>query len=190
MEIDIFSANNKYNIIYADPPWSYPKTGGIKSSRGAAKQHYATMSLDEIKALPVDSIAGDNCALFLWATFPQIEQALEVIKAWGFEYFGAGFVWVKRNPKTGKDAFGMGYWTRANPEVCFLAFKGKMKPQRRDMRQLVYAAASRHSEKPHEVREKIVALCGDLPRIELFARQHTDGWDVWGNETEKFNKLS
>ena len=174
--------DKKYNIIYADPPWEYRKTGGTQNSRGMAKQHYETMPVEDIKALPVQELAGDNCALFVWATFPQIQQALDVIRAWGFTYFGAGFVWVKRNPETGKDAFGMGYWTRANPEVCLLAFKGKMKPLRHDIRQLLYAPAGRHSEKPAEVRDLITQLCGDLPRIELFARQRVDGWDCWGNE--------
>lgn len=174
--------SNKYSIIYADPPWEYSKSGGMKNSRGMAKQHYSTMKLEAIKALPVQSISDKNCALFLWATFPQIAQALALITAWGFTYFGAGFVWVKHNPKSGKDAFGMGYWTRANPELCLLAFKGKMKPVRHDIRQLVYAPAQRHSEKPSVIRDLIVELCGDLPRIELFARQTTPGWDAWGNE--------
>ena len=173
---------NKYSIIYADPPWEYSKSGGMKNSRGMAKQHYSTMKLEAIKALPVQSISAENCALFLWATFPQIAQALAVITAWGFTYFGAGFVWVKHNPKSGKDTFGMGYWTRANPELCLLAFKGKMKPARHDIRQLVYAPAQRHSEKPSVIRNLIVELCGDLPRIELFARQTTPGWDAWGDE--------
>lgn len=188
MFTDIFNTDKKYNIIYADPPWTYAKTGGTKNSRGIAKQHYNTMSLSDIKGLPISTLAADNCALFMWATFPQIVQAIEAIKAWGFEYFNAAFVWVKRNPDTGKDAFGMGYWTRANPEVCLLAFKGKMKPVRHDIRQLVYAPAQRHSEKPNEVRNLIKELCGDLPRIELFARQSADGWDCWGNEVGKFDE--
>lgn len=172
----------KYSIIYADPPWNYIKTGGTKNSRGMAKQHYKTMTQEEICAMPVNRIADENCALFLWATFPQLRQAIEVIEAWGFDYFNAAFVWIKRNPKTGKDAFGMGYWTRANPEVCLLAFRGKMKPLRHDVRQLIYAPAGRHSQKPSEVREKILSLCGDIPRIELFAREKVHGWDAWGDE--------
>lgn len=174
--------DKKYSIIYADPPWNYPKTGGLKNSRGMAKQHYRTMSLDDICALPVSELAAENCALWLWATFPQIGPALRVIEAWGFQYFNAGFVWIKRNLKTGKDALGMGYWTRSNPEICLLAFRGKMIPLCHDIRQILYAPKGRHSEKPSEVRENIVSLCGDLPRIELFARQRTEGWDAWGNE--------
>lgn len=171
-----------YEIIYADPPWPYEKSGGMKSSRGLAKRHYRTMRLEEIMALPVGKLAAENCALWLWTTFPQYGAALEVIEAWGFTYFNAGLVWVKRNPATGKDAMGMGYWTRANPEACLLAFRGRMEPLRHDVRQLLYAPAGRHSEKPPEARERIVALCGDRPRIELFARQRAAGWDAWGDE--------
>lgn len=174
--------DKKYNIIYADPPWTYPKTGGLESSRGMAKQHYSTMSLDDICSLPVSALAEENCALWLWATFPQIGSALKVIESWGFQYFNAGFIWIKRSLKTGKDALGMGYWTRANPEICLLAFRGKMVPLRHDIRQILYAPKGRHSEKPSEVRENIVSLCGDLPRIELFARQRAAGWDAWGDE--------
>lgn len=176
--------DRRYNVIYADPPWEYGKSGGTKNSRGLAKQHYRTMSAQEICELPVGEISAENCALFLWATFPQIKQALAAIEAWGFEYFGAAFVWIKRNEQTGKDAFGMGYWTRANPEVCLLAFRGRMTPLRHDIRQLVYAPAGKHSEKPEIVRELITDLCGDIPRIELFARNKADGWDVWGDEVD------
>ena len=174
----------KYQVIYADPPWEYSKTGGIKNSRGMAKQFYKTMNINEICSLDVMSITDNDCVLFLWATYPQIPNALMVIKSWGFSYFGLAFEWIKRNPKTGKDAFGMGYWTRANPEPCFLAVRGKPKPKSHSVRQLTYAIQGQHSEKPNIFREKIVELCGNIPRIELFARQKTSGWDVWGNEVE------
>lgn len=174
---------SKYQVIYADPPWTYPKTGGTKSSRGMAKQFYGTMLLQDIKALPISDIATDNCILFLWSTYPQLPNALEVINSWGFTYFGLGFEWIKKTA-TGKDFFGMGYWTRANPEPCLIAIKGKPKPQSHAIRQLLYAPITKHSEKPQEVRERIVQLCGDVPRVELFARTKTDGWDVWGNEVE------
>ena len=181
MKVDIFSSQNKYSIIYADPPWTYEKTGGLKNSRGMAKQFYSTMSIDEIKSLPVKNISADDCVLFLWCTYPQLANGLEVIKSWGFEYFGLGFEWIKKT-KNGKDFFGMGYWTRANPECCLLAIKGKPKPKSHAIRQIVYSEIQEHSRKPNIVREKIIELCGDIPRIELFARQHADGWDCWGNE--------
>lgn len=187
MNVDIFNTDKKYNIIYADPPWTYPKTGGTKNSRGMAKQFYNTMSIEEIKSLPIKNITAENATLFLWCTYPQLPNGLETIKAWGFDYFGLGFEWIKKT-KSGKDFFGMGYWTRANPECCLLATKGKLKPQCHNIRQLVYAEIMQHSRKPEIVRENIVRLCGDLPRVELFARQQTDGWDCWGNETDKFSK--
>lgn len=181
MKIDIFNTNKKYNIIYADPPWTYPKTGGTKNSRGMAKQHYQTMTLEDIKTLPVSDISDENTSLFMWCTYPQLENGLEVIRAWGFNYFGLGFEWIKKTA-SGKDFFGMGYWTRANPECCLFATKGKPKPQCHNIRQLVYAQIEEHSKKPSIIRDHIVELCGDLPRIELFARQYSDGWDCWGNE--------
>lgn len=180
-ETTVTSKEKKYQIIYADPPWTYPKTGGLKNSRGMAKQFYNTMSLEEIKNLPISDIADSDSILFLWATYPQLPNALEVVKAWGFEYFGLGFEWIKKTAG-GKDFFGMGYWTRANPECCLLATRGKLKPKSHSVRQLTYAPLSNHSAKPSLVREKIVELCGDLTRVELFAREKTDGWDVWGNE--------
>lgn len=185
IEHNFIQNGKKYSIIYADPPWTYKASGGKKSARGLAKQHYNTMSLEDIMMLPVQEIVADNCALFLWTTLPKIPEAIKVIEAWGFSYFSAAFVWVKRG-RTGKDAVGMGYWTRANPEICLLAFKGRMKPQRHDIRQLLYAPARKHSEKPGEARDKIVQLVGDLPRIELFARQRAPGWDAWGDEVDRW----
>lgn len=187
--------STKYQIIYADPPWTYPKTGGTKSSRGMAKQFYPTMTIDEICSLPIREISDTNCLLFLWCPFPQISNGLKVMKSWGFEYFGLAFLWIKKT-NTGKDFFGMGYWTRTNPEPCFLAIKGKMKPHSHGIRQLIYAPIQEHSKKPTIIRDKIVELCGDLPRIELFARpisdlfQKDEGWDVWGNEVESDIELS
>lgn len=173
--------SGKFEIVYADPPWSYPKTGGTTNSRGMAKQFYKTMSKEEIKAIKVSSILAENCLLFLWSTFPKLPEAIEVISAWGFEYIGAGFIWIKKT-RHGKDFVGMGYWTRANPEVCLLAKKGKPKPLRHDIRQLFYSEIQKHSKKPDGIRKLIVDLCGDIPRIELFAREKSPGWDSWGNE--------
>lgn len=173
----------KYQIIYADPPWTYEKTGGTTNSRGMAKQFYQTMSIEDICNLPIGEIADENSALLLWATYPKLPTALKVIESWGFQYFGLGFEWIKKT-KNGKDFFGMGYWTRANSEPLLLAFKGKLKPLRHDIRQIVEAEKEEHSKKPDIFKEKIIQLIGDLPRIELFARQKTEGWDVWGNEVE------
>ena len=140
------------------------------------------MSLEEIKSLPVREIAAEDCALFLWATFPCLKEALEVIDAWGFTYKTVAFVWVKQNRKSESLFWGMGFWTRANAEICIIATKGHPKRVSCGIHQIIISHIEQHSKKPDEARNRIVALMGDLPRIELFARQKTDGWDVWGNE--------
>lgn len=177
MIVDIYNPNQKYSVIYADPPWTY-RNGG----NGAAKNHYATMTAEQIKNLPVAHLAKDNAVLFMWSTFPNLKHALETIEAWGFEYKTLAFNWVKRN-KSGNGWFwGLGFWTRANSEICLLAVKGKPKRISARVHSVVDAPIARHSAKPAEVRERIVELMGDVPRIELFARNTVPGWDAWGNE--------
>ena len=168
----------KYQIIYVDPPWSYNDQG----CRGTMANHYRGMSLVEVKALPISELAGQSCVLFLWATFPMLREALEVMDAWGFSYKSIGFLWVKLNRNSMGAFYGLGRWTRGNTEPCLLAVKGKPKRIAKDVFQLIMTPRQRHSQKPQEVRERIVQLMGDLPRIELFARQKTEGWDSWGNE--------
>lgn len=183
--------NKKYNIIYADPPWSYQRTAkkGNKKFTGCAEQHYNTMSLEEIKNLPIKDIQSDPCILFLWGTFPLINDALDVIKAWGFKYKTVAFTWIKTY-QNGNYCLSLGNYTRGNAEICLLARSGKEKVdiKRRDISQLIISQRGEHSRKPNEAREKILQLLGDLPRIELFSRTKTKGWDVWGNETSKFGK--
>lgn len=140
------------------------------------------MSIEEIKALPVGELADKNCALFMWLTFPCLYEAIDVIKAWGFQYKTVAFVWVKQNRKSNGLFWGMGYWTRANAELCILATRGKPKRISPRVHQIIISHVEQHSKKPDEARDRIIALMGDLPRIELFARQATKGWDVWGNE--------
>jgi len=183
----------KYNIIYADPPWSF-ETYSDKGKEKSADNHYECQDIEWIKNLPVKDITDDNCILFMWVTFPTLHQCFDVIKSWGFKYSTCGFVWVKSNKKYNKnqlsfveeekfDAFwGLGYWTRSNAEICLIAKKGTIERQARGVHQIVYEPIDKHSKKPDCVKEKIVQLCGDLPRIELFARQKTKDWDVWGNE--------
>ncbi len=142
------------------------------------------MSLEELAALPVPGIADADSILFLWATFPQLPEALRLIKAWGFSYRTVAFVWLKTNRKARTWFYGLGFWTRGNAEICLLATKGHPKRQSAGVHQLIVSPVEQHSKKPDEVRDKIVALMGDLPRIELFARKKTPGWDVWGNEVE------
>ena len=175
----------KYNIIYADPPWSY-KDKRDKHPRmcGGATSHYNTMSLEQIKALPIKDLAADNCMLFLWVTFPNLQEGLDVIKAWGFTYKTLGFSWIKTNKNNGKPFFGIGYYTKSNCEVCLIGVKGKPIKVSNSVSSVIISPRQEHSKKPDQIRDKIVELCGDVHRIELFARQKTEGWDVWGNEVE------
>lgn len=171
----------KYQIILADPPWAY-QVWSKKGAGRSAESHYPTMSIEDIKNLPVSELAAKDCILFMWVTFPTIREAFSVIDAWGFTYKTVAFVWVKQNKKSPSLFWGMGYWTRSNVELCLLATKGTPKCHSAGVHQVVIAPIAEHSRKPDIVREKIVELAGDLPRIELFARQSPAGWDVWGNE--------
>ena len=186
MVVDIFTTDRKYDVIYADPPWKYTNAGTAKSSRGNASKHYSTMTINEICELPVDRIASDRAVCFMWTTFPQYPEALKVMKAWGFMYMTAGFVWVKKNKHADSFFMGMGQYTRTNAEVCLFGKREGVKRKdivkSRCVRQLIVSPVEKHSKKPDETRDRIVELVGDIPRIELFARQTADGWDAWGNE--------
>ncbi len=152
--------------------------------RGTAESHYPTMSLEEIQKIPVQNIADSNCALFLWTTFPLLQDSFSVLKAWGFLYKTVAFVWIKQNKKSDTLFWGLGNWTRANAELCLLATRGHPKRQSASVHQVIISHIEEHSKKPDEARTRIVKLLDDLPRIELFARQKMEGWDVWGNEVE------
>lgn len=178
MKVDIFNTKKRYNIIYADPPWQYKDRG----CNGACERHYSTMKLEDIKKLPVPKIADENCVLFLWATYPQLPEALELIKAWGFQYKTIGFQWVKKTRNGSKWFFGLGHWTRSNTEPCLIAIKGNPKPINHSISQLIIDNVRFHSQKPEIVRETIVKLMGDCKKIELFAREQPGGWDFWGDE--------
>lgn len=170
--------NKKYQIIYADPPWRFK----IWSKKGSKKSPpYECQGLEWIKNLPVQNIADENCVLFLWVTFPFLEVCFDVIRAWDFEYATTGFTWIKTT-KTGKYHYGLGYWTRANPEICLIFKKGEPKRIDKSIPNLVVSQVREHSRKPDEVRNRIVELMGDLSRIELFARERVEGWDAWGDE--------
>ena len=186
MIVDIFNTDNKYQIIYADPPWEYKQSGSKKNNRGMAKQHYRTMRTEDTCALPVKNLAKDNTVLFIWATFPNIAEAIKVMEVWGFTYKTAAFVWIKQNKRSDSLFWGMGAYTRANAEVCLLGIGKKVKAKElvksHTVHQIVQSRIEQHSKKPDIVRNRITDLVGDLPRIELFARQETEGWDCWGNE--------
>jgi N6-adenosine-specific RNA methylase IME4 len=171
-------SKKKYKIIYADPPWKYDDEG----CQGTAINHYKTMNNKDICELPIKDLADKDCVLFIWGTYPKIPEVLEVINAWGFEYKSIGFQWIKKNKRNGKWFYGLGRWTRGNTEPCFIAVKGKPKRISASVFQIIESPINGHSRKPEVVRSKIIELMGDLPRIELFARQRVEGWDAWGNE--------
>jgi N6-adenosine-specific RNA methylase IME4 len=181
----------KYQIIYADPPWAYGR--GVwqvyrpcnKGEKRFINDFYPTLSIDKLKELPITNLADKNCALFMWVTYSHLKEALDLISAWGFKYKTVAFVWVKQSNK-GATLCNIGAWTMGNTEMCLIATRGNMLQFKKNntIRQLVCAERTKHSKKPQEVRKRIEMLFGDLPRIELFARQKTEGWDVWGNEVE------
>ena len=178
--------DKKYRIIYADPPWSFSskelQTYGGKRFTSMDK-HYVTQSSAWIKSLPVKDIAETDCALFLWSTDAHLGQAVETVGSWGFKYITVAFVWEKLTSR-GKTAANLGAWTMKNYELCLLGTKGTMLKHKKvnNIYQKVAAERGAHSKKPEQVRKNIEALFGDQSRIELFARQKTDGWDAWGNE--------
>lgn len=172
----------KYSLIYADPPWQYRDK--CHSGQRGAEYKYQCMSIDDICKLPVTNIAASDCLLAMWWVNPMPAEALKVVAAWGFTVKSmAGFTWHKVT-KNGCNHFGMGNWTRANAENCLFAVRGKPKRASAAVSQMIVSPVGRHSEKPSEARTKLVALMGDVPRIELFTRQRCDGWQAWGNELE------
>ena len=173
----------KYSIIYADPPWN-----GLGWNNGSGDKcpanHYPVMKSADILALPVKEIANDDCALFLWVTMPNLPLGIATLDAWGFRYATQAFTWVKRT-KSGQGWFwGCGNYTRANAEICLLGMKGSLKRQSASVHSVIDSPVGKHSVKPPETRDRIVQLFGDLPKVELFARVETAGWDVWGNEVK------
>ena len=180
--MDIFSTGKRYDVIYADPPWSY-QVWSNKGKGRSAESHYPTMQKTAIQKLPISDICQKDCVLFLWVTSPCLIEGLELIKAWGFTYKTVAFTWIKQCRKSEKIFMGMGYYMRANAEYCLLATKGKVLERKsHSVSSVIISHLEQHSKKPDETRKRIVELFGDRPRIELFARQYTDGWDVWGNE--------
>jgi len=163
----------KYRVIYADPPWSY---GDERSGMGGAIDHYNTMSLEDIKDLSVKELAEDNAVLFMWATAPLLEEAFEVVNAWGFKY-KTNIIWNKVKPN-------LGNYTSVRHEHLIIATKGSCTPdntQRFNSVQTI-ERRGRHSEKPEEFRNIIETLYTYGNKIELFSRKKVEGWEVYGNE--------
>ena len=176
--------NKKYNLIYADPPWTF-KTFSDKGKDRSPENHYNVMSLKDICNLPISKIANDNSVLLMWVVDPLLDKAFKVIEAWGFKYKTVGFTWAKTNKKSMGFFTGLGYWTRGNPEMCLLATKGKPKRISKSVPQLVVEQRREHSRKPDIMYNHIENLL-EGPYVELFARTQRSGWDSWGNQTDKF----
>lgn len=182
-----------YAVIYADPPWTFV-TYSDKGKGRSAEAHYDCMSVDELCGLPVKEWTAKDALLFLWVTDPLLPRALDVIEAWGFTYKTVGFYWVKLNKSAKVDLLGarsfftgLGFWTRANPEICLLAAKGHPKRKGRDVRRLVLAPRREHSRKPEQVYDRIERLA-DGPYLEMFARGSRPGWDAWGDQVGAFDQ--
>lgn len=187
----------KYKIGYIDPPWSW-KAWSDKGDGKSAVQHYDCMSVDDIAALPISEMFEQDAAIFVWVVQAMLPDALKLIAAWGFTFKTVAFAWVKIKGKqdrlfyTGEDVkIGMGYHTRAGFEQCWLATRGKgYERLSKGEPQVIFAPLREHSRKPDEVANAIVRLCGDVPRIEIFARTTRPGWQSWGNQTGKFKAAS
>ena len=184
------SEQKKYSIIYADPPWQFSNKNIGANGKSGASSKYMTTSIEDLKAMDVNSITADDAILFMWWVGSMPQEAIDLVKAWGFTLKNMnGIVWNKLTPKNNPH-FGMGFWTRAGSESVLIATKGKIKPKSRSVRAVFNCESQvqfegkilRHSEKPKQVRELITELAGDLPRLEMFNRD--DSWDVFGNESK------
>lgn len=170
-----------YDVILADPPWTFSVWNADKSDRHVSHK-YPLMTTEKICSMPVRELAAKNCALFLWATYPNLLDAFKVIEAWGFTYRTKAWTWIKAKKDGTGFHFGMGYYTRANDEPCLLAVKGRMPVMQHNVHGLIYAPVMAHSRKPDDQYRKIEALYPDRRYLELFARRKREGWDAWGNE--------
>lgn len=179
---------NHYKVILADPPWAY-KAYSEKGMERSADKHYGTMSLDDIKNLPVQDLMAKDCVVFMWITDPFLFEGINVLNRWELKYKTVGFYWVKFNNDLKTPFTGLGHWTRANCEQCLLASKGK--PSRKEtgkgVKKLIASVRREHSRKPDEIFERIESLV-EGPYLELFAREPRENWSSWGNETTKFKK--
>ena len=172
----------KYQIIYADPPWNTRYFKEKKDGYLSRKLPYPIMDYEQIKSLPIKEISSQDAILFLWVVDNKIPKISDLMKSWGFEYKCVGFVWAKKAKTTNGVNANFGSYTRRACEFCYIGTKGKYLVKRKNLDQFIYEPKREHSRKPDTVRDLIVKMIGDVPRIELFARQKTEGWDVWGNE--------
>ena len=174
-----------YDLIMADPPWRFQSWSGKVNKKG---RQYDLMELDAIKALPVSHLGRGDCILWLWATHPMLPEAIDVAKAWGFKYATSG-VWVKRSG-TGKLAFGTGYRLRCASEPFIIATLGKPESVR-DIRTVIEGARREDSRKPDEAYAAAGRMFpAAVRKLDMFSRESRPGWDVWGNETGKFDEVA
>lgn len=174
------SSFGQYGVIVADPPWDYHLTIG----EGTVAEHYPTMADMEIAAMPIDKVSLENCALFLWGTWPKLPEALMVLKAWGFDYV-TGFPWIKMTGGM-EINYGVGYWVRGCSECVFIGRKGHVSPPRQKGFLGLLSPNVQHSRKPDSIHEIAEALPG--PYLELFGRRRREGWDTFGNNLEPSSK--
>lgn len=168
----------KFNIVYADPPLQYKDS---KNPWVGTDHQYPTLSLKDIKSLPVVDICEKDCMLFLWVTFHLLKEGIEVLESWGFKYKTLGFNWIKTTQDGSKFVCGCGSYTRTASEICLIGVRGKYFVKNHAVHSVIKTPRGKHSQKPQEVRDRIVQLVGDLPRIELFSRQEVEGWITLGN---------
>lgn len=197
----------KYNILLLDPPWKYNNRANHKTRfRGGACGHYPLMTMQEIASLPLGTMAAKDCALMMWCTFPYLDEQIKLFAHWGFRFRTMFLTWIKLNPR-GYDIpqddpnykptkeyirysgdglyhspfFGVGYYSKSNPEVCLLGMRGQLPTISDAVSSVIMAPRREHSRKPTEQYAKIESVFGDVPRAELFARAGQPGWDVAGN---------
>ena len=179
---DFDTIDRRYNLILIDPPWTYRVHNKDNNGTRNSNFHYNVMTDQDIIKLPISKISAPDCALFLWVTNPNLLLLSDIFKSWDFEFKTVAFTWVKTYPNSDKIRCGLGHYTRSGSESCFLATRGHLKVQSHSVKQVIVAPYTKHSEKPAEVRDRIVQLYGDLPRIELFARTRTPNWDALGDQ--------
>lgn len=172
----------RYSVLYVDPPWLFGDAN--KNGKRGAVNKYPCMTMGELYALRpfIDALAAPNCALAMWWVSAMPQEALDLVRVWGFDRVNmTGLVWYKQT-KNGKEHFGLGRTTRPAIESCLFAYRGRLQVADKSVRQVITAKTGEHSEKPAEARKRIERIWGDVKRVELFARQRVPGWDAWGNQ--------
>lgn len=173
---------NKYEIIYTDPPWQYASSEILVEASLLNKDdnnHYPTMSTDKIKAIDVPSLCADDCLMFMWVVSPMLDDGIDVLKHWGFDFTTVGFVWYKERTNPG-------HYTMSSTELVIIGKRGKIPTPRgaRDVKQFLSQTRGKHSQKPSQIRSRIDQMFPTQNKLEMFARTATPGWHVWGNEFE------